>query len=545
MKKIVYLVANGDSCQSANQYAEAHQVAIEQQLSEILHKEGYKTKRAHSFDRTKQHGFIDSQHYGLEVFRSIPREAPVILVSTILQCSQHIISAVYDREINLLTFSLWDGMSQGLPAMLELNGALKRSSIKFNTLWTDDLHNPVFQSKLSLWLQSGKIKHSTPHTRQFRNKTIPKLTRKMGEEMARELKTDKAIMGIVNEGWKGGCQTIVPDHLLCASGIFKERLSHLTFHHEIDRVSEPEAKRVLLWLKKRGLPITLDTNGTNKKNGAAPIDYKEQTNGNGHYKQDTLFQQAKYYVAAVRLAHKYGCSSIGIQNRPHTPAQDQKIEFFESLLNNVDRPPVYRIGTRKELFSGQALPYFTQADEFAGFDSIVTNKVWNRLGFAPETWSYNIFWGLHIEDQETMTFVWILTCHGTPPPSHLQSNFAACYLDEKQKGKSVHLTCKAGWGVWSNIYFEDDRLRADLGLIQIPLLTKKQYQSMEALVPKDHSYMPAALPGITRDQMLARHRSRRVQIGYAPTREDATRALRVKGVALQKLGLKVTICGRF
>jgi hypothetical protein len=39
--------------------------------------ERWNVKRAHSFSPAKQHGFIDSQKYGIEVFRNIPSDAPL------------------------------------------------------------------------------------------------------------------------------------------------------------------------------------------------------------------------------------------------------------------------------------------------------------------------------------------------------------------------------------------------------------------------------------------------------------------------------------
>ena len=55
--------------------------------------------------------------------------------------------------------------------------------------------------------------------------------------------------------------------------------------------------------------------------------------------------------------------------------------------------------------------------------------------------------------------------------------------------------------------------------------------------------MNAVLKGITRDQMMSRHKSNHIQVAYAPSEEDARRALYAKGAAMQELGLSVHICG--
>ena len=81
----VYLIANGDLRTSANQKCEAAQAAMEKQIISALEKEGWTVRRAHSFDAAKGHGFIDSQNYGMQVFRDIPPEAHLIVAEVVWQ----------------------------------------------------------------------------------------------------------------------------------------------------------------------------------------------------------------------------------------------------------------------------------------------------------------------------------------------------------------------------------------------------------------------------------------------------------------------------
>jgi hypothetical protein len=55
--------------------------------------------------------------------------------------------------------------------------------------------------------------------------------------------------------------------------------------------------------------------------------------------------------------------------------------------------------------------------------------------------------------------------------------------------------------------------------------------------------MHVVLPGITRDQMMARHKSNHIQVAYAPNRAAALKALAVKAAAMRELGMDVTVCG--
>ena len=55
--------------------------------------------------------------------------------------------------------------------------------------------------------------------------------------------------------------------------------------------------------------------------------------------------------------------------------------------------------------------------------------------------------------------------------------------------------------------------------------------------------MHAVLNGITRDQMMARHKSNHIQVVYAPNEKQAHRAGRIKAATLAELGLEVHLCG--
>ena len=68
-RRKVYLAANGDLRLSANQKCWPEQAKMEAALTKVLEEQGAEVVRAHAYDEEKQHGFIDSQKMGLEVFR--------------------------------------------------------------------------------------------------------------------------------------------------------------------------------------------------------------------------------------------------------------------------------------------------------------------------------------------------------------------------------------------------------------------------------------------------------------------------------------------
>ena len=83
----VYLVASGDSRASANVKCEPTQAEMERKLQVAITSLGGKVKRAHAFDPAKGHGFVDSQKMGIDVFRTIPENAPVIVAESVWQFS--------------------------------------------------------------------------------------------------------------------------------------------------------------------------------------------------------------------------------------------------------------------------------------------------------------------------------------------------------------------------------------------------------------------------------------------------------------------------
>src|SRR6202795_2413320 len=97
------LVAKGDPRLSANQNCEAAQAAMEKALVGAIEREGFNVKRAHLFDETKGHGFIDSQKMGLEVFKSIPQDAPLVVAEAVWQYSQHLLGGLFSHSAPILT----------------------------------------------------------------------------------------------------------------------------------------------------------------------------------------------------------------------------------------------------------------------------------------------------------------------------------------------------------------------------------------------------------------------------------------------------------
>src|SRR5687767_13019090 len=138
MSSPVYLIANGDLRLSANRVCWPAQEAAEKAVTAAIERAGRRVQRAHDFDAAKGHGFIDSQRRGMEVFRSLPADVPLVVVEAVWQYSHHLLHGLYTHKGPILTVANWSGQWPGLVGMLNLNGSLTKLGVKFSTLWSED-----------------------------------------------------------------------------------------------------------------------------------------------------------------------------------------------------------------------------------------------------------------------------------------------------------------------------------------------------------------------------------------------------------------------
>src|ERR1700761_4898588 len=89
--KRAYLLSNGDLRLSANQKCWPEQKKMEDTLLAAFRAEGCKLVRGHPYDPVKKHGFIDSQKMGLEVFRKLDPNVPIVVAESVWQYSQHLL----------------------------------------------------------------------------------------------------------------------------------------------------------------------------------------------------------------------------------------------------------------------------------------------------------------------------------------------------------------------------------------------------------------------------------------------------------------------
>lgn len=531
MNKPVVVVASGDLRDSANQVCWPAQKAMEDQLFAAIKSLGHSVVRGHQYDETLQHGFIRSQRQGMEVFRTIDPEAPLIVAEAVWQYSHHVLAGLISHRGPILTAANWSGQWPGLVGMLNLNGSLTKAGVKYSTVWGQSFEAPEFRDQLKQWLQTGTVVHDTSHVRPFDIDACDRKARSVGQEVADGLLRDKAIMGVFDEGCMGMFNAIIPDSLLNPLGIYKERLSQSALYYETTQVSDEEAQQVRGWLDEQGMTFHTGPNHATDLTDAQ------------------ILNQCKMYIAALRIADDFGCDAIGIQYQQGLKDLLPASDLVEGLLNDSVRPPVKTRDGSRELYPGRPLTHFNEVDECAGVDGLLTDRVHRALGQPVENTLHDLRWSDKDQSGTVDDEVWVLEISGAVPASHFEGGWSAAEgfrqppMYFPSGGSTVRGISKAGPVVWSRLFVAEGRLKMDIGRAQaIDLPYEETVRRWEATTPQ-WPIMHAVLSGVTRDQMMARHQANHIQVAYANSEAEAAIALQAKAAAASALGIEVSLCG--
>jgi hypothetical protein len=530
-KRQVQLIANGDLRNSANQKCWPEQAKMEETLKGALAAEGFELLRAHTYKEDERHGFIGSQKEGMNVFRNIDSDAPLIVAESVWQYSHHVLHGLMSHRGPILTAANWSGTWPGLVGMLNLNGSLTKAGVDYSTIWSEDFADEFFRNYLRAWLKEGRAKHKTPHVTKFKNVKVPGKERKLAEALAEQLRREKAIMGVFDEGCMGMFNAIIPDHLLNPTGVFKERLSQASLYYETTQVSDGEAREVRYWMEHRGMKFVTGPN--------------EETD----LTDAQILRQCRMYIAALRIADDFGCHTIGIQYQQGLKDLLPASDLVEGTLNNLDRPPVRSRDGSRILYEGQPLPHFNEVDECSGLDGLLTHRLHKAMGQPVETTLHDLRWG-DIDRSGTLDdYVWVFLISGSAPPAHFIRGWAGASSERQPPmyfrlgGGTLKGISRPGEIVWSRIFIEDAKLKMDLGRAWVAQLPEEETQRRWDATTPHWPIMHAVTYGVTRDQMMARHKANHIQVAYANSAEEADRVLLAKAALADTLGIEVAVCG--
>jgi len=527
----IILVANGDLRESANIQCWPEQANMESRLIAAIEKLSRKASRGHGVDPKTGHGFIATQKQGIEVFSKIDRDAPLIVAEAVWQYSQNILAGLIAHRGPILTVANWSGTYPGLVGLLNLNGSLTKAGVEYASLWSEDFTDQWFLDKLDEWLKTGKIAtHDTSHVKPFDNAIVPPHLVEQASHIARDLVVNRSIMGIFDEGCMGMYNAIIPDELLFPLGVFKERLSQSALYHAAINVSQEDARQVYQWLLDAGMTFHLGKDEAQELTEAQVIG------------------QCQTYIAAVRMAEQFGCETIGIQYQQGLKDLLPASDLVEGLLNNEDRPPV-RNAEGQIIRDGKAVVHFNEVDECAGLDALMINHLHRALGEPVETTLHDLRWGDADRGGTTDDYVWVFEISGAAPPAHHEGGYRGSDSVRQppmffaKGGGTLRGIARPGELIWSRIYVEDGRLKMDIGRGKAVTLSSEETERRWNLTNREWPMMHGVLYGVTRDQMMARHKANHIQVVYASDASAADDAMLAKASLAHQLGIEVHLCG--
>jgi hypothetical protein len=227
------------------------------------------------------------------------------------------------------------------------------------------------------------------------------------------------------------------------------------------------------------------------------------------------------------------------------PASD----LVEGTLNDSNRPPVKSRDGSRVLYAGEPLPHFNEVDECAGLDGLMTYRVHKAMGQPVENTLHDLRWGDPDRSGTVKDYVWVYEISGSVPPSHFPRGWADASSERQPAmyfrlgGGTIKGISKPGEIVWSRIFIADGELHMDLGragVVELPLEeTQRRWDSTTPQWPIMH----AVTYGVSRDQMMARHKANHIQVAYANSADEADRALLAKATMADAMGIKVHVCG--
>jgi len=530
-KNQVLLVTSGDLRPSANQVCWEAQKQMEEALTRAVAEAGCELVRAHPFKPDQGHGFISSQKEGMRVFAAIDPKARLIVAEAVWQYSHHVLSGLISHQGPILTVANWSGQWPGLVGMLNLNASLTKAGVKYSTLWSEDFTDKAFLKSLKRWLEKGQVRHDLRHVTPLKKVKMPTAERKLGKALAEQLRRQKAIMGIFDEGCMGMYNAIIQDELLSPMGVYKERLSQSALYYESTQVSDDEARAVRRWYDEAGM--TFDT-GPNPETDLT---------------DDQILTQCKMYIAAVRIADDFGCDLVGIQYQQGLKDLLPASDLVEGTLNNTDRPPVRSRDGQRVLYDGRPVVHFNEVDECAGLDGLMTFRVHKAMGQPVENTLHDVRWGDWDASGTVKDYVWVYLISGSAPPAHFAGGWKGA-SSQRQPGMYFRLgggtlkgISKPGEIVWSRIFVEKGKLKMDLGRAGVVELPPEETERRWRETTTQWPIMHAVTYGVSRDQFMARHKANHIQVVYANSAKEADRAMLAKAAMADAMGMQVSICG--
>ncbi|MBW7998160.1 MAG: fucose isomerase [Candidatus Glassbacteria bacterium] len=545
----VILVANGDRRRTANLACQAAQLECERQLREVFTREGYELVRAHpELDPSLGHGFIETQAQGREIFARIPAEAPLVVAEAVWQYSNHVVYNLWEHRGPILVASNFDGNWPGLVGALGLESCLTRHRFTENQaghslIWSSEkFEDDNTLNKIRQWLAEGKIDHDTSHVRKFDRSDFDGCDGALdfGAMAADAFRSRPRLLGLYDPLCMGMINAAFDERDMVGTGIQLRRLNQSDLYARMLDVPRGEAMGCVKWLVDKGFKLEIGSNPFTDITEKAVLD------------------SGRMYTAIVRHVAEEGLDGVGIAYQLGLAKLCAASDLVEAMLNSTARPPVQYMGT--EVMAGEPIMCANEADMGCAVDQAFSREIYRGSGLEPlwwETTQHDIRWGALYcgparfagTDFELDAFVWAFELSGNTPAGHVAEGWAGMegvrqpYEFFTENGICTRCLAKPGELIWSRIFLDREKFCIDIGRGAAVELPEQESRRRWQSTTEEWPLMHAMLYGVSRDQLMARHKSNHITVSYAPDAESATEIALAKAAMAESLGFRVALCG--
>lgn len=547
--KSIVLVANGDRRRTANTACQNAQLECERQLRKAFKRLGYEIVRAHpEVDPALGHGFIETQAQGREIFSRISKDAPLLVAEAVWQYSNHVVYNLWEHRGPILVASNFDGTWPGLVGALGLEACLTRHKFSpeqagHSIAWSsEEFTDQVSAKKLQEWVKTGRITHDLTHVKAFKPGEHKQYAASIGfgEKAAEDFRARPRIIGLYDPLCMGMINAAFDERDMVGLGIQLRRLNQSDLYARMREIPRAEALGYMKWLLDRGFRIEI---------GANP--FTDIT-------ESAVVQSGQMYGAIVKHAAEEGLDGVGIAYQLGLARLCAASDVVEAMLNSTERPPVEYRGA--EVMPGEPIMCANEADMGCAVDQTLSKIIYRGTGMPASWWEttqHDVRWGDTFKGigwfggkkVEIDAFIWAFELSGNTPAGHMEHSWADMeavrqpYEFFVENGIATRGLARPGELIWSRVYLDGEKFCLDIGRGAAVKLPEEESTRRWEATTKEWPLMHALLYGVSRDALMAKHKSNHITVSYAPDAETANEIALAKAAMAQALGFKVNLCG--
>lgn len=523
--KMVYLIMFGDLCELVNVVGWLIQVELEIGVSGVLNVFGWEVICFFGVDFEIGYGFILSQCMGFEVFWNILVDVLLVVVIVNWQYLYYVFVGLcmYEGLIFMVVNFVGDWL--GFVGLFGFNVGLMKMDKLYVMIWLVDFIDDWFCDGICEWIEIGFIIYDVLYVCLF-FVLLDSLEKQFGEVFVVELKLEKVIIGVFDEGCMGMYNVIFDDEFLNEIGIYKECLLQLVFYVEMLNVIEEEVDVVYDWFVEWGMMFW--------------------------YGEDVVMEficeqvqwQLKMYIVVFCIVDDFGFDVVGIQYQQGLKDLVFVLDLVEGIFNFIECLLVILCDGFCVLYEGWVFLYFNEVDEGVVVDVLVIDWVWCVMGFVFDNMLYDVCWGEDYDGQ----FVWVYEIFGLVLVLYFGGwqnveGWWQGYVFFFVGGVMINGVFKFGEVVFLCVFIVEGVLQVDIFWVLVVELFVEEMQCCKDVMNLEWLIVYVVLYGIFCDQFMVWYKVNYVQFVYVFDVEIVDKVLIVKVVMFDGMGIKVNFVG--